>query len=81
MIKIALAAAVCTIAAGCVATTPKAEYLVSGTENTVQVNWANAKRGSTGALAAADAHCSKYGRRAQFAGQVTDHDLAYNCIK
>ncbi|MDD5176273.1 MAG: hypothetical protein PHQ05_07630 [Sterolibacterium sp.] len=47
----------------------------------MSVNWAHSPRGTTGALQAADAHCAKYSKHAQFAGNVTDFEIAYNCVK
>lgn len=49
-----------------------------GTENTVTVSWARV--GMAGALDSAEAHCSKFGRHAQFAGKQ-DFWLFYNCVK
>lgn len=80
MKKTALIAALGVLAAGC-ATTPRPPFIVEGTETAVSVNWAHSPRGTTGALEAAEAHCAKYGRHAQFAGKVTDFELAYNCVK
>ena len=79
MKKAALIAALGVLAAGCATTRPP--FIVDGTENAVSVNWAHSTRGTTGALEAAEAHCAKYGRHAQFAGKVTDFELAYNCVK
>lgn len=80
MKKTALIAVLGVLAAGC-ATTPRPPFIVEGTETAVSVNWAHSPRGTTGALEAAEAHCAKHGRHAQFAGKVTDFELAYNCVK
>lgn len=66
--------------AGC-ATGQKAPFQVTGTEHSVTVNWAQSPSGAAGALGAAEAHCAQYGKHAQFAGKLTDSDLAYNCVK
>ena len=81
MKKAALIAALSELAAGCATTGARPPFIIEGTENAVSVNWAHSTRGTTGALEAAEAHCAKYGRHAQFAGKVTDFELAYNCIK
>ena len=81
MQKTALIAALAGLVAGCASTGAQPPFIVEGTEHAVSVNWAHSPRGSTGALEAADAHCAKYGKHAQFAGKVTDFDLAYNCVK
>lgn len=67
--------------AGCAANQPRPPFIVEGTESAVSVNWAHSPRGTTGALEAADAHCAKYGKHAQFVGKVTDFENAYNCVK
>lgn len=77
----ALVAVLTLLLAGCITTAPRAPFIVEGTENAVSVNWAHSSRGTTGALEAAEAHCAKHGRHAQFAGKVTDFELAYNCVK
>jgi len=81
MKKTALIAALGVLAAGCATTTTRPPFIVEGTETAVSVNWAHSPRGTTGALDAAEAHCAKHGRHAQFAGKVTDFELAYNCVK
>lgn len=81
MKKAALIAAFAALAAGCATTGARPPFIIEGTENAVSVNWAHSTRGTTGALEAAEAHCAKYGRHAQFAGKVTDFELAYNCVK
>lgn len=65
--------------AGCATT--REPFIVEGTPSAVTVNWANSRTGSSGALEAADAHCQKHGKAAQFAGRVSDFTLAYNCVK
>jgi len=42
---------------------------------------ANSRSGQDGAMAQADAHCAKYGKRAQFAANAQDFTMAFNCIK
>lgn len=81
MQKTALMAALGLLLAGCATSAPRPPFIVEGTENAVTVNWTHSKRGTTGALEAAEAHCAKYGRHAQFAGKVTDLELAYNCVR
>lgn len=71
-------ALIAALLAGCATHPP---FIVEGTEHAVSVNWAHSPRGTTGALEAADAHCAKYGRHAQFTGKVTDFENAYNCVK
>lgn len=63
---------------GCATTYPVA---TDGTDSAVTVNWARSTEGVNGALAAAEAHCSKYGKRAQFVGKITTFQLSYNCVK
>ncbi|MBS0323589.1 MAG: hypothetical protein JSR19_07025 [Proteobacteria bacterium] len=67
--------------AGCVTTGARGPEVLEGTENSVTVNWANSTQGVSGALTAADQHCAKYGKHAQFAGKLTDFQFAYNCVK
>ncbi|GAB3190749.1 hypothetical protein [Hydrogenophaga aquatica] len=74
-------AALALLVAGCAASGPRPPFIVEGTENAVSVNWAHSPRGTTGALEAAEAHCQKYNRHAQFVGKVTDLELAYNCVR
>ena len=80
MQKTALIAALAGLVAGCAAG-PHKDFYVDGTENMVTVNWANSRTGQDGAMAQADAHCAKYGKRAQFAGNSQDFAMAFNCIK
>jgi starvation-inducible outer membrane lipoprotein len=61
--------------AGCAAQPPR----VTGTEHAVSVNWANASLPD--ALPAAEAHCAKFGRHAQFSGKVAAFEAAFNCVK
>lgn len=75
MKKIMLLALILT---GCAAQGP---VVMEGTENSVTVNWADSTQGISGALTEADKHCAKYGRHAQYAGKITDFQLAYNCVK
>jgi uncharacterized lipoprotein YajG len=65
--------------AGCAANQPP--FFVEGTDSAVSVNWANSPRGTTGALEAADSHCAKFGKHAQFVGKVTDFEIVYSCVK
>lgn len=67
--------------AGCVTTAPRGPEITEGTENSVTINWSRSNSGATGAQGVADAHCAKYGRRAQFVGKITDFDLSYSCVK
>ena len=69
------------LVAGCASTGPQPPFSVEGTESSASVNWAHSMRGTAGALYAADAHCVKYGKHAQFAGKVSEYELSYNCVK
>jgi len=80
MLKTASLALLAALVAGC-ATGPHKDFYVDGTENMVTVNWANSRTGQDGAMAQADAHCAKYGKRAQFAGNAQDFTMAFNCVK
>ena len=55
--------------------------VVKGAAGTVVVDWENSGQGTSGALAAADAHCAKFGKRAKVAGDVTAFEIAYDCVK
>lgn len=65
---------------GC-AHAPRGTEVVEGNEVSVVVSWWDSNQGRNGALEAADAHCAKFGRKAQFSGNVSDFRIAYNCIK
>ena len=52
---------------------------VTGTEHTVAVNCADAQHYEV--IPAAEAHCAKYGKHAQFAGKSSDLTDAFNCVK
>lgn len=78
MRKFVFIAVLAALAAGCTSQ-PAKPYHVEGTENMVMVNWANSR--VDGAMAEADKHCSKFGKRAQFAGNVQDFTIAFNCVK
>lgn len=80
MQKTALLMALAGLLAGC-ASGPHKDFYVDGTENMVTVNWANSRSGQDGALAQAEAHCGKYSKRAQFAGNAQDFTMAFNCVK
>ncbi|MBU1396656.1 MAG: hypothetical protein KKE84_11050 [Gammaproteobacteria bacterium] len=60
---------------GCAAQPPR----VTGTEHAVSVNWANSSLAD--ALPAAEAHCAKYGRHAQFTGKMAAFESAFSCVK
>lgn len=68
---IALAA---VLFAGCATT--EFNPIEAATEHTVTVNW---NQGMELALSAAEQHCQKYGKHAQFAGKE-DYWLFYNCV-
>lgn len=54
--------------------------VLSGTPHAVTIDIGSSTLGgATGALEAAEAHCQQYGKHAQFAGRLTDLQLAYNC--
>lgn len=61
--------------------------VTTGTEHAVTVNRVNSmelrnmSRPMTSELAAAQSHCARYGRVAQFAGKINDFENAYNCVK
>lgn len=60
--------------AGCATEAPR----VTGTEHAVAVNWANSDASLT--LQAAEAHCARYGKHAQFAGKPNAFTDAFNCV-
>jgi len=68
-----------TFLAACASTEPRKRFYVDGTENMVSVNWSNAS--PEGALAEADKHCAKHGKHAQFAGNIQDFTMGFNCVK
>lgn len=61
--------------AGCATQPPR----VTGTEHAVAVNWANSEAALT--LPAAEAHCARYGRHAQFSGKPNAFTDAFHCVK
>lgn len=63
------------VLAGCASAPPS----VVGTEHAVTVNWSGSAQSRS--LAAAEAHCQKYGRYAQFSGKPNAFTDAYNCVK
>ena len=71
--------------AGC--STAPFDPMTEGTEHAVIVDrinkteLSNLSRPMTSELAAAERHCAKYGRHAQFSGKVTDWKNSYNCVK
>lgn len=65
---------VALLLAGCAASAPR----VTGTDHAVSVNWANASLSD--ALPAAEAHCARYGKHAQFVGKMADFESAFNCV-
>lgn len=74
-------ALLCILLAGCVSNPSRGPEIVGATDQAVTINWSRSSRGTDGALELADQHCQKHGRRAQFAGKVTDFEIAYNCVK
>lgn len=70
---------------GC--STAPLDPVATGTEHAVTVSRLNSidlgnlGRPMTSELDAAQNHCAKYGRVAQFAGKVSDWKNAYNCVK
>lgn len=64
-----------TLLTGCATQAPR----VTGTEHAVAVNWAASDSALT--LPAAEAHCAKYGKHAQFAGKPNAFTDAFNCVK
>lgn len=70
---------------GC--STQPLDPIATGTEHAVTVSRVNSldlsnmSRPMTSELAAAERHCARYGRHAQFAGKVNDWSNAYNCVK
>lgn len=55
--------------------------VLSGTPHAVTIDIGSSTLGgATGALEAAEAHCQKHGRHAQFGGKITDLQVAYNCV-
>lgn len=55
--------------------------VIEGNANTVVVSWFRSNSYDKGSLGVADAHCSKYGKSAQYASKPSDYQLAYNCVK
>lgn len=66
------------VVAGCATQGPK---VVDGTESAVVVSWYESTQGTKGALSAAEAHCQKYDKHAQYVGKEDDFKIAYNCVK
>lgn len=70
---------------GC--STQPLDPIATGTEHAVTVSRVNSldlsnmSRPMTSELAAAERHCARHGRVAQFAGKVNDWSNAYNCVK
>lgn len=70
--------ALALLLAGCATNGPA---LMSATPHSVTVDLSvSTMQGAAGALEAAEAHCAKHGKHAQFAGKLTDFQLAYNCV-
>lgn len=64
---------------GCAYSAP-APFIVIGNDKAVSINWENSTLGSDGALKAAEKHCARYGRDAEFATQVSRFEVTYHCV-
>lgn len=70
------------VLAGC-ATTPGTAKVISGTESSVIVSYAEAPIGTSSGsmLPVAESHCAQYGKHAQFVAKTADFSGAFNCVK
>ncbi len=65
---------------GC-STTRQGPRVVEGNEMSVVITAWESNQGFSGALALADTHCAKYGKKARYARNVADFTRAYDCVK